>query len=126
MNDDGLPSELLRHRLKLTIDAIDKFNPEKIILSGGVANPKAKISEAQAMYDYLLKQGIDANSLIKEEMSMSTKENAIYSMAIIEKMGFSEVMIISSIEHFTIYSYNVLKYFTDVETVKHTYMIYTN
>lgn len=126
LNDDGTPSDILIKRLNLTLIAFNKFNPAKIILSGGVANKLAKISEAEAMYRYLIVHGINPDILIKEDKSMTTKENAINSMAIIETLELDEVVIISSIEHFTIYSYNVLKYFTDCETKPHTYMIFTN
>lgn len=125
LNDDATPSELLIKRLNLTIDAMNKFHPDKIILSGGIANLNAKVSEADVMYDYLIKKGVNADILIKEGKSLSTKENALYSMTIIEELCLDEIVIISSIEHFTIYSYNVLKYFKDVETKPHTYMIYT-
>ena len=125
LNDDGTPSSYLIKRLSLTLDAYQKFYPNKIIVSGGVANKKAGVSEAKVMKDYLISKGIDESIIIEEDLSMSTRENAFNSMPIIEKLGEDEIVIISSIEHFVGQSYNVLKYFTDVETKPHQYMIYT-
>ena len=61
LNDDGSISNYQKERLEMAIEIKNTFNPSKIILTGGVANPKALISEAQAMYDYLVNNGIDEN-----------------------------------------------------------------
>ena len=125
LNDDGTPSEILIKRLTLTYSAYQKFNPTKIIVSGGIANEKAGVSEAHVMKEYLVNQGISSDLIIEEGASMSTRENAINSMKIIDEMDENEIMIISSVEHFVKYNYNVLKYFTDVTDKSYLFMIYT-
>ncbi len=125
LNDDGTPSNILIKRLTLTIEAFNKFHPEKIIVSGGIANEKAAVSEAHVMKEYLLKQGFNKDLIIEEDKSMSTRENAVNSMKIIDELGENEVMIISSVEHFINYNYNVLKYFVDSSPINHTFMVYT-
>ena len=52
INDDGGMSELMSVRMKITLSAIEKFRPDKIILSGGVANSNVDSSEAKMMYDF--------------------------------------------------------------------------
>ena len=49
MNDDGSLSEIMKTRLALTLRLIAEHSPDKIILSGGPANPKANVTEAEAM-----------------------------------------------------------------------------
>ena len=45
MNDDGTPTELMLKRMQLTLEMYVRFNPDKIILSGGLANKKAGITD---------------------------------------------------------------------------------
>ena len=44
-----------------------------------------EISEAEAMYEYLVSQGIDETRLIKENRSTNTNENLKYSLALLEE-----------------------------------------
>lgn len=55
-----------------------------LVLSGGQGNGE-DVSEAQAMYDYLVQKGVDKSRLLLEDKSTSTVENIEYSMRIIEK-----------------------------------------
>ena len=55
----------------------------KIIVSGGQGNGE-DISEAQAMYDYLLQNGLPADIIIKEDKSTNTEENFRFSEKFIE------------------------------------------
>lgn len=59
LNDDGTRNLLLDKRLELAIDFIKEYKPYKVILSGGIANQKAKVSEASLMYEYLVNRGVD-------------------------------------------------------------------
>lgn len=100
LNDNGSISEILKKRLELTIEAITIFNPNYIVLSGGVANKKAKISEAEAMKEILIKDGIDENLIILENKSKTTYENAEYSIPIVIEKGVSRIVIVTSIDHY--------------------------
>ena len=67
-----------------------KENPHtKAVLSGGKGNGES-ISEAQAMFEYLVKHGISRQRLIKEEQSTNTKENLAFSL---KKIGDSNVSV---------------------------------
>lgn len=111
LNDDGTISATLKKRLQLALEANEIYKPSYIVLSGGVANGKAGISEAQAMYNYLLNNQMEVGLLIKEERSLSTYQNAIYSIKILEDFSFTKLVIVSTIEHFTYY--DTVKYFED-------------
>ena len=100
LNDDGSISKIQEDRLLLALEIEEKFKPDYYILSGGLANPAAKRTEADAMYEYLVAKGIDEKKLIKEGNSLSTVENALYSVPIAEKLGAKTIMVCSSAYHF--------------------------
>lgn len=131
MNDNGTISTIMRRRLDLAIKAYEEFNPKYIVVTGGMANAKAGIAEADAMYNYLVDAGIDKDIIIKEDQSMSTYQNANYTMKLIEDIDFKTLIIVSTIEHFV--NYETIKYFNDaclnnskVFSKKINIMIYTN
>ena len=100
LNDDGSLSVKGLKRCEILIKALQIFPIEKVILTGGIANPKAGTSEAKAMYDHLLLQGIDPELLILEEEAKDTTENARNSLQIVKDLDINEVVVISTIEHF--------------------------
>ena len=63
---------------------IEKNDNTILVLSGGQGSGE-DVSEAQAMYDYLVQKGVDKSRLLLEDKSTSTVENIEYSMKIIEK-----------------------------------------
>ena len=89
------PSQMLR----LRIEAAEKYlkeNPDmKAVLSGGQGNGE-DISEAQCMYNELIKRGIDADRLYMEDRSTSTRENIAFSKEIIEKEGLNPCLAVVS------------------------------
>ena len=80
LNDDGTLSEIGKERLKSVLEIEETFNPDYYILSGGLANPLAGITEAKAMYNYLSAIGFNENKLVLEEESLTTVQNASYSI----------------------------------------------
>ena len=64
-------------------EGIKKTKNIKIIVAGGQGNGE-DISEAQAMYDYLVQNGIPADIIIKEDKSTNTEENFRFSEKFIE------------------------------------------
>ena len=99
LNDDGSISEIQKQRLQLALELEQQFNPDYYVLSGGLANPAAGRTEAEAMYENLIKLGIDENKLIKENDSLTTVQNAYYSAPIIKKLGAEVVIICTSPYH---------------------------
>ncbi|MDE6149290.1 MAG: YdcF family protein [Ruminococcus sp.] len=90
---NGLPTRMLRRRLDSAFEYLEK-NPDSFcILSGGKGEDEI-ISEAEAMYRYLLNKGITSDKLIKEDKSTSTKENLEFSMDIINKIGIASQVVI--------------------------------
>lgn len=111
INDDGSMSDLMLKRLKMTIELNGIFAPDKIILSGGAANQKVNISEAQMMYDYLVANGIPSDVLVLEDKSWTTMQNAEFSVPIAVEMGATELLLCTSAEHMSRPRLNPIKLF---------------
>ncbi len=76
------PSLSLVERLTAAKDYLDKHPNTVAIVSGGQGGGE-NVSEAQAMYDWLCKSGIDPDRIIKEDKAVSTYENLKFSREII-------------------------------------------
>lgn len=75
-------SRSLEKRLDTAVSYLRENPDTKVIVSGGQGSGE-DISEAQAMYDYLIRAGISKAGIIKEEHSTSTYENIKYSRQLI-------------------------------------------
>ncbi|MBQ2841807.1 MAG: YdcF family protein [Clostridia bacterium] len=86
LDGDKVPPNLAK-RLDKAIDYHKKNPRALIVVSGGKGNDE-KLSEAQAMFDYLVSKGIPEEIIIKEDKSTTTYENFVFSTEIIrEKLG---------------------------------------
>lgn len=126
VNDDGTITKIQISRLKMALEIEEKFHPDYFILSGGSPNKKAGISEAEGMYNYLVENGFDKDKLILEDKSISTIENAKFSIPIAEKLGAEIVIVCSSLYHFEDLQYHALDSFiNEIKKTDMTLMIYT-
>ena len=69
----------LKSRLDTAVE-FSKNHPKAMIIVSGGKGPGEDISEAKAMYDYLIECGVAAERIIMEDKSTDTEENIIYSM----------------------------------------------
>jgi uncharacterized SAM-binding protein YcdF (DUF218 family) len=99
LGDDGAASELMMTRLKLTRRLLGEEKIDKIIVSGGVANALAGISEAAFMKKWLVGEGVAEDLIVVEDNSRTTKENAAFSVPLALSMGATEIFLVSSREH---------------------------
>lgn len=76
-------SNSLKKRLDKAIEYAQR-HPETILVLSGGKGPDEPVSEASAMYDYLVYNGIPKKQLLLEEQSVSTAENIAYSKVVIE------------------------------------------
>ena len=100
LNDDNSLSEKGLKRCEILQNAMEVFHFSKVILTGGIANPKTSVSEAKAMKDHLVDLGMKEDLFLLEEEAKSTTENALFSLKIVKELGEKDVVVISSIEHF--------------------------
>lgn len=83
VKEDGL-TKSLQKRLDRAIEYLDENPGTILVLSGGKGSDEP-ISEAEAMRDYLVFNGVEEKQLILENRSHSTVENIAYSRVLIEE-----------------------------------------
>lgn len=111
LNDDGSFSEILQRRMSLALQLYKQEKPDYIIVSGGIANPKAGVAEGQKMYDFLAENGVPEKKLIKETESMTTKENAKYTIPMAISLQTNRLILCTSKEHMNRFYLNPYKLF---------------
>lgn len=97
------PSILLQDRIDKAADYL-KDHPDVVVVASGGQGPDEHMTEAQAIYDELVEQGIDANRILQEDQSHNTVQNLRYSMELLEKNGYdpeSEIVVVSNGFHLT-------------------------
>lgn len=80
------PSLSLHNRLTAAKEWLETHPDGKAVLSGG-QGPGEDLSEAEAMYRWLLSNGIDGSRLHKEEKSATTQENFLYSAVLLQELN---------------------------------------
>ena len=99
LKDDGTLSRAMLYRLRLTHKISNIIEPDRIILSGGIANPNTDIAESTAMRKWLTCQGIKDSMLIEENKSLSTKENALFSVPLALALTPSAIILVTDPQH---------------------------
>ena len=95
------PSLTLIRRLEGAVDYLDRFPDSVAIVSGGMGKGET-VTEAQAMFDWLVSAGVDPARVIMEPKAASTEENLKNSFAIIRERGdepAGKVAVVSSAYH---------------------------
>ena len=81
---DG-PSPALTRRINAVMDCLDQHPDARIIASGGQGKNEP-VSEALCIRDELVRRGVDPNRILMEDRSTDTRENMIYSKALIDRV----------------------------------------
>ncbi len=110
-NDDGTLSTIGTERMQATLQLLATTQIDSIILSGGIANSIANVSESQLMYDYLVEHNISPDRLIIEDNSLTTEQNAQYCAPIINSIMPDTVILVTSHDHMHRLFYNPIKLF---------------
>ena len=95
------PSLTLVRRLEGALDYLETYPNSTAIVSGGMGHGET-VTEAQAMYDWLIAHGVDPARVIMEPRATSTEQNLAYSFEIIRQRGDEpqgHVAIVSSAYH---------------------------
>lgn len=80
------PSLMLRRRTETALGYL-RENPEAVVVVSGGQGEKEPMSEAQAMEEYLLENGIEQGRIYKEDRSTNTRQNVAFSAEIIRAEG---------------------------------------
>lgn len=78
------PSLTLKRRLDTAVEYHEQ-NPDAIIIVSGGQGAQEDITEAEAMKNYLINNGVTADKIIKEEAATSTYENFTFSKEILDE-----------------------------------------
>jgi len=76
-------TDSLKRRLDAAIHYLEENERTMVVVSGG-RGPGEDISEADAMEQYLIEQGVAENRIRKEDQSVSTRENLSFSRRFID------------------------------------------
>ncbi len=97
------PSILLRDRLDTALAYLQEHPGMTVVVSGGQGLDEPT-SEAQAMRDYLVEQGIDDGQILLEDQSYSTLENLTLTKKLLEDEGYDvtgDILVVSNGFHLT-------------------------
>ena len=92
------PSIMLASRLDAAYEYLIEHPNAVCVVSGG-QGPDEPISEGEFMYQYLVKKGIAGERIYRETESTSTRENLLFSKAIIEENGLNPQIAIVTNEY---------------------------
>ncbi|MFD4366947.1 YdcF family protein [Rhodococcus sp. NPDC058521] len=97
LNRDGSMPPVLHERLQVALKLARQYPFTPIITSGGV--PQSGITEARAMRDWLVANGVWAGRITEEGTSRSTIENARNTNGILASRGATGAVVVSSSNH---------------------------
>ena len=93
VHPDGTPSPALVDRVRVGLELLRTGQAQRLLLSGGA--PDARPSEAATMARLALESGAQQASLLLEETSRSTFENAARCAELLEARGETEIILVS-------------------------------
>lgn len=97
LHEDGSMRNELIDRLRFALAKFNSLQLKTIIVSGG--NPKNGISEAQAMQNWLIKNGVPSHQVLIENASSDTVQNIQNIVPLLQEHQLKNVLIITSEWH---------------------------
>lgn len=94
VREDG-PSLMLRYRLEAALEYLREHPDAPVVVSGG-QGAREPVSEAQAMADYLIANGIAEGRIYKEDKSADTQQNVALSGEVIRREGLPTRLVIAT------------------------------
>lgn len=103
VKNDG-PSQLLRDRLDEALTYLDDHPDLTVVVSGGQGSDEPS-TEARAMADYLMEEGVEEDQILLEDQSHNTVQNFRYTAQLLEEQGYdlenTQVLVVSNGFHLT-------------------------
>ena len=102
LNPDGTMRDELVERLKVVIRSAEKYPNALIVCTGGgTASKNPDATEAGKMAEWLIENGIAPERVIVEDKSLTTAQNAIYTLNILAERypQVNQIAVISSDYH---------------------------
>ena len=102
LNPDGSMKDELVERLNVVLRSAEKYpNAYVLCTGGGTASENPSATEAGKMAEWLRNRGLSPERIVVEDRSLTTAQNAIYSLDILENQypQVSQLAIVSSDYH---------------------------
>ncbi|MEF3301661.1 YdcF family protein [Paenibacillus sp. GYB003] len=93
------PSPGLKERLEKAYALYESGVADRLIVSGGLDNNGATITEAEGMKRYLVERGVPEEAIIREDEATSTYENLLFSKRIMDREGWTRPIIVTHRYH---------------------------
>ncbi|MDE6004002.1 MAG: YdcF family protein [Oscillospiraceae bacterium] len=93
VRNDGEPTLMLKKRLEAGIAYLEQYPEVSVIVCGGQGTDEC-ITEAECMYNYLIKNNIAPERIYQENISSSTQENLENAKQILEQQELENNIII--------------------------------
>ena len=94
---DGTLSVALERRLTVALDSYNE-SPQ-VIITCGAQGGKEPRAEGDVMRDWLTEHGVDPQRVVAETSSSNTRQNLENARAIMESLGLSQALIVTSDYH---------------------------
>lgn len=91
----------LRRRVDLSIDVFRETDAPYLLFTGGETNPDVPTSEAEAMRDYAVAQGVSPEAVLVETNARDTRENGFFARLVVDELDWTgdTVRVVSSCLH---------------------------
>jgi hypothetical protein len=116
LNPDGTPPSTLTARIEAAATQWALHSEIILLLTGGDPARTGQ-SEAKVMRDLLLPLGVADSSIILEEQSLNTLQNASYCFPILKELNVQEICLLSSEFHIPRAEYLFEAFFTYMASV---------
>ena len=112
---NGHPSPVLKARLDHALELYNKGYSHAIITTGSYG-PDPNFSEARVSTEYLSQQGVDANNIITEQGSGTTRDSIRAAVALMQSKGWNSTIVVNDGFHM----YRVRRMLEDEGVVAYT------
>jgi uncharacterized SAM-binding protein YcdF (DUF218 family) len=93
------PSPALRERLDHSLELYRKGTITSFIVTGGLDNNGATITEAEGMRNYLVEHGVPVEGIVLDSLSTSTYENLSFAQELMEQNDWKSAVIVTHNYH---------------------------
>ena len=111
----GIPSPTLQDRLDKAIELYNEGRTKLIIMSGGI--DIGGTSEAQAMRDYAIEQGVPLAAILIDEFGNNTQDTAANTVEMFKQLGIETVGAVSNFYHLARIKMEYLANGVDIVTI---------
>lgn len=86
-------------RLTVTRTLLATGRARKVIVSGGSLGVPGLPTEAEFLASQLVEWGVPREQIILEDQALNTRQNALFTQAIVEQQGLSSLLVVTSAFH---------------------------